>query len=257
MKKAISIVGLVMLLILPAISFAGSLAPLKVEINSTDCKAIKDQIVAMMIEEGRRISKDSEYQLCFDKESNNPVFNIFYTNPNTLQKAIIRLQFDIAPKSDRTLLALTPFLVEHSFSGDEIISNTLDSLQRRDITYLKSILFKIKSAVDGTPYEELAKELEPATAKEDLVEKPKVIRSGIVSIDQDGCITKIEDESIAKLAGLQEGDVIIEVDLMPFNPNKANCLSEIDNKLNSSTSVAITFQRGGKKDIAILKKGGI
>jgi len=259
MKKTILILiaFLVVLSMLPATSFAGSSTPLQVEINSIDCKAIKDKLVGIMIRNGYRISKDTEYQLCFDKESDNIVFNVFYANPNTLQNPALRLQFDIAPESDKTLVVATAFIVTHSFIGEEVPQNITGTMSKDNYIAVKDILFKVKSAVDGTPYEELVEEFKPVMAKDSIAEKPKVAKSGIVSIDKDGHIVEIEDESIAKAAGLQEGDIILEVNLSPFDPNKVDCLAEIDNKLNSSTSVAITFQRGGKKDIAILKKGGI
>lgn len=259
MKKTILILiaFLVVLSMLPATSFAGSSTPLQVEINSIDCKAIKDKLVGIMIRNGYRISKDTEYQLCFDKESDNIVFNVFYANPNTLQNPALRLQFDIAPESDKTLVVATAFIVTHSFTGEEVPQNITGTMSKDNYIAVKDILFKVKSAVDGTSYEELVEEFKPVMAKDSIAEKPKVAKSGIVSIDKDGHIVEIEDESIAKAAGLQEGDIILEVDLRPFDPNKVDCLAEIDNKLNSSTSVAITFQRGGKKDIAILKKGGI
>jgi len=257
MKKIVfSIVTIVIVfLLLPAFAYSAvPPKPFRVEINSIDRKAIRDQIVGIMIEKGCRISKDSEYQLSFDKESDNPVFDIFYTNFYTLQKPVFRFEFHVAPMSDKTLLTLTPFIVRHSFTGQEIIETAFGIMNKKDVITFKKLLFKIKSAVDGTPYEELAEELEDTPVTGNPVDERKAIKSGIVSVDKNGSITKIESESIAATAGLQEGDVILEVNLKPIDPNKTDWLSEIDKKLNSGISVSITFKREGEKDVVILKK---
>lgn len=237
--------------VLPAVAFTDPLVTVRVTINSENRKAIKDELVGYMIGKGFSIAKDSEYQISFDKE----VPNFFYLNLRTGQYPVARGVFNIAPVSGATLVTASPYIVYNPGSGHEIVQTHSN---KEDTVGLQRTLYKLKSAIDGTPYEELEALLpqkkKPAQATEASTGK-QIVMSGIKTIDQEGRITEIEKGSLAEKAGLKSGDIIIEVNAKPVDVgNIKTWLEDIDNRINAGRSVMVLYERDSYRDLVTLKR---
>lgn len=237
--------------VLPAAAFTDPLVIVRVTINSENRKAIKDELVGYMIGKGFSIAKDSEYQISFDKE----VPNFFYLNLRTGQYPVARAVFNIAPISGATLVTASPYIVYNPGSGYEKIQTHSN---KEDTVGLQRTLYKLKSAIDGTPYEELEALLpqkkKPAQTTETSVDK-QIVKSGIKDVDQEGRITEIEKGSLAEAAGLRSGDLILEVNAKPVDVGNLKAwLSDIDTRIDAGRSVMVLYERDSRRDLVTLKK---
>lgn len=252
MKKIfLGILFVSLLGVLPALAFTDPLVTVRVTINSENRKAIKDELVGQMISKGFSVSKDSEYQISFDKE----VPNFFYMNLRTGQYPVARAVFNIAPINGATLVTASPYIVDNPGSGNEVVRTHSN---KEDTAGLQRTLYKLKSAVDGTPYEELEallpKKKKPVRADETSNEI-QVVKSGIKAIDHEGRITGIEEGALAEAAGLKTGDLILEVNGKPVDTNNfKDWLADLDARIDAGRSLMVLYERDSHRDLATLKK---
>lgn len=223
---------------------------LQVEIDTYERHKVKDALVELMVGKGFSISKDSEYQIAFDKE----IENIFFMNLRTGQNAAVRGIFTLAPSSGITILSVLPLVVSNPGTGFEIPDKIT---HRRNLREFQEMLFQVKNKVDGTPLEELMATLPKIGSGEksaqEPTEEPKPITSGILRVSNNGVIEEIEKDSVAEIAGLKPGDRIVEINASAVDYSKA-WLKDVDDRIQSGRSVMVVYERNEKRDLVTLKK---
>ena len=247
------VLALIAVFLPSAYALTGNPTAVKVVINSADKAAIKDLIVSDMLEKGFTIYRDSEYQLVFDKAITN-FGGFLFMNLHTGQYPAGRLVFNSVLHSGGTLVTMVYYVVENPGTAREI-QNVLD--HKEDLLALQKYLFSLKSRIDGTPLEELMATLPKSKKKMAPGEKPEkqVVKSGIKTVDQEGRVTEIEKGSLAEVAGLKSGDLILEVNAKPVDVGNLKAwLSDIDTRIDAGRSVMVLYERDSRRDLVTLKK---
>ena len=223
---------------------------LQVQIGTPERQKVKDALVEVMVEKGFSISKDSEYQIAFDKE----IESIFFMNLSTGQNAAGRGVFTLTPSSGSISLSVVPLMVSNPGTGFELPRKIT---HRGDLRKFQEILFQVKSKIDGTPLEELMATLPKIGSgggkSQESTEEPKPKTSGILRVSNDGLIEEIEKNSIAETAGLKIGDKIVEINAASIDFSNP-WLKDVNDRIQSGRSVMVIYERNGERDLATLKK---
>jgi S1-C subfamily serine protease len=200
-------------------------------IQNTTIQQVQDVSLEYMMGKNFAVDRVDDYTITFTKGFGDGFW---------IASRNMTIKFNMLQRSDNVKLMVTQFE---------------DSPQafrkgQRSIEHLIPLIKDIRHTIDGTPLNEIANEVIDQQA--DLTNKsPQTIQtSGLIFNFDELRVSSVESGSLAEKAGLQPGDIIVEVNASPADEK---ILKDIDARLSSGRSVVIVYEREGKKDMATLK----
>lgn len=123
---------------------------------------------------------------------------------------------------------------------------------QNNIEHLIPLIKEVRHSVDGTPLERIVNE---SPAPGETEEKPEQTIGLALKAAEGGYTAEVAAEESAAKAGLQNGDLVLEINGKPLSGMKER---EVENyiaeKWDAGSSLVVLYERGGNKDLLTLKK---
>lgn len=205
-----------------------------ITVNNTTTDNVKSVLKDTFLQSGYEVKAEEDERIIFLVRAGDGFFT-------PLQR--FSVYCDMTPLGENVKLNVTKKVAQGFLVMDE------------DITDIAPLIKKAKNLIDGTPTEYIINELEDSTEQQNQPEKPL----GIVLNDKnsDGVYTikEITPYSIAEETKLQAGDAILEIDARSLSELSFDEVNELlTKKWDSGSTIFITFEHQGTKDILSLKR---
>ena len=200
-------------------------------IYNTTTEQVRDVSISYMMEHNFAIDRVEDYTITFTKGFGDGFW--------TASRNMI-VKFNVLQTEENVKLMVTQF----EDSPQAWIKG------QRAIEHLIPLIQEIRHSIDGTPLDQIVNEAKVSGKGDNESTSQEIYRDSGLRFSEN-IITNVAKDSIADKAGLQVGDVIIEVNARPA---QGDIKKGIDQALLAGRSVVITYERSGEKDVLTLKQ---
>lgn len=199
---------------------------------NTTIETVRDESIDYMTDKNFSLDRVEDYTVTFNKglgdgfwiASRNMIVKF-----NTLQRGenvrLIVTQFEDSPQAMRK--------------------------GQRQIDHLIPLIKEIRHNIDGTPLDEIENEAKDQQTPGDEEKAKPAPKSGVKF--NGSTIESLEPKGVARKAGLQVGDVILEVNAKPVSAEGDSLVQILDKGLADGRSIIIIYERDGSQNIVTLK----
>jgi hypothetical protein len=231
-----------MLLVFTLCKSAWSAQIFTTTIQNTTVQEVQDVSLEYMMEKNFAVDHVEDFAITFTKGFGD---GFWVTSRNMIVK------FNMIQREDNVKLMVTQFEDSSYFTTPWTQAQFKG---QRAIGHLIPLIRDIRHSIDGTPLEQIQNEAtnqRPGSGNGNNTANTasKTYATSGLSFSE-AQITSVEPGSVAEKAGLQVGDVILEINA---KAPQGNVKSQIDKALASGRSAIITYERDGTKDVLSLK----
>jgi len=217
------------------------------EIQVDDIKTVKNMILTVMARyDGVYLKTTDEYRVVVEKEYPDGFAAFLTMNLHTLRKPVFRLNFDIMPLSESTVIKLRPYNVVNPDSNREELYPMTN----------KDDLATIHQMLNQIGYEAQKYEIQKRIAKEyESTER----KDPVIAVDlgwklEGDRVVSVEENSIAYKAGLRTGDAILrinDIDIESYKHTSINQVVSLRYETNLITTLECMDLSGEHKTVTI------
>jgi hypothetical protein len=211
----------------------------EVTIANASPEAIKPALVSYMLDAGFRITKDTPYELAFDKPVQNIAAAVLFGSRYDAQPNV-RVSYSFAQFQSSTRVIADIAVITNPASAFERRTEMNSGVDSADIQVL---LDKIKSQLDPTSAGAVARRNNIVLGI-GLMDAARARIAGMHGPEKGLYVVSVDPGSVADRAGISRGDVI-----QTFNDEPVNTLREMvaaESKVKAGTTVKLSIWREGR-----------